>query len=324
GADAVVELPAFSSFLSGEKFAKASADIAKAIGADVFSFGSEEGDITKFFEINDIIQNPSDEFNTLFKYKMKEGKSYPRALSESFQELYKDQPYSDILSAPNNTLGLMYMKALKGSNIQPFTVKRTDGGYDSKECVGEYLSASGIREKLYNKKWDEIKNLLPDYVYQNLLNTDYTKFDDFSTLCLFKLRTMGADKIRDLYDVSEGLENRFVRLANSYDDLTSLLDAIKTKRYTLSRLRRIALYALFDITKEKVEKFENSPTYGRLLGIKSDKKELLSRLKKGGIVTCYKDLKDDVKWLWQEENNYADTHALLLNAKSYDKNTLFI
>jgi predicted nucleotidyltransferase len=161
-------------------------------------------------------------------------------------------------------------------------------------------------------------------VYEDLINQNLVKYEDFSTLCLFKLRTMGIDKIRDLYDLSEGLENRFVKYASEARDLSDLLEKVKTKRYTLSRLRRIALYALFDVTKQKVENFLASPQYGRILAVRADKKELLPRLKEAGLVTCYKDVSEDVEWLWEEENRYADTHALLLNKKISNKNTLFI
>jgi len=323
GADAVVELPAFSSFLSGEKFAESAVKIAKAVKADVISFGSESGNLSAFYEINDIIKNPSDEFDLEFRKNLKNGKSYPRSLCETFSALYPEKRYTDVLSKPNDTLGLFYVRAMENSDIKPFTVKRIDGGYDSEKPVDNFLSASGIRELIKSQKLSQTHDFLPDYVYRDLAS-NHLDYVTFSTLCLFKLRTMGRDKIAELYDVNEGLENRFEKYLKEVKSLDQLLEKVKTKRYTLSRLRRIVLYALFDVTKEKAHALLSSPNYARLLALKSEKKEILPLLKSAGIVSCYKDITDNTKWIWEEENVYADTHSLLLDKKINNRNTLFI
>ncbi len=323
GLDAVIELPAFSSFLNGELFAKSSMSIAKLIDADSISFGSECGNVNELVELNDVLENPSDDFQSVFQSNMAEGKSYPRSLCETFSTLYPDKPYADILNEPNNNLALMYLKAIKDSVITPFTVKRSDTGFHSDTPTQNLLSASGIRKKLLSGNTQCLSEFLPDFVLQDLLESNYSKLNDFSTLILFKLRTMPVEKLAEIFDVAEGLENRFVKCVNEVQTLDELLEKVKSKRYTLSRLKRILLCALFDVTKSKVNLLENL-SYGRLLAVNKEKTDLLSHLKSHGIITRYSELKEKHKPIWDMENSYSDTHALLLGKILQNRNTLFI
>ena len=64
-----------------------------------------------------------------------------------------------------------------------------------------------------------------------------------------RLRAMSSEDFAQIEDVKEGLENRIynaVRQSTSVEDIYKL---IKTKRYTLSRIRRIILKAYLGITK---------------------------------------------------------------------------
>ncbi|PAK74343.1 hypothetical protein B8W98_12380, partial [Lentilactobacillus parakefiri] len=80
GVDLVVELPLLASLSSGDTFAEMAVKVAQYLDIDTISFGSESADL------NDL-QQLADQISTLeshpdFKSKLKEGKSYPRILSE--------------------------------------------------------------------------------------------------------------------------------------------------------------------------------------------------------------------------------------------------
>ena len=62
-------------------------------------------------------------------------------------------------------------------------------------------------------------------------------------MILARLRTMDAAAFARLPDCTEGLEYRFLRAVRSACSLEELLGQVKTKRYALSRLRRMALCA---------------------------------------------------------------------------------
>ena len=72
--------------------------------------------------------------------------------------------------------------------------------------------------------------------------------------------------------VSEGLENRLyeaIRQGRSFDEICN---AVKTKRYPLSRIRRILLCAAIGITAKDQE---GSPAYIRVLGQNQRGNEIL-------------------------------------------------
>ena len=79
---------------------------------------------------------------------------------------------------------------------------------------------------------------------------------------------MTGDELSRIADVSEGLENPILRAAKSASNIAELLDAVKTKRYTLARLKRILFNALLGITREQQElaAYSDDALYIRVLG----------------------------------------------------------
>lgn len=321
GFDAVVRLPAYSAFSDGENFAKAGVKVAQKIGATRLSFGSECGDLNALKKIADILLSPPPSFKEIFDQKMSLGISYPKALSQTFGELFPSEKYAEILNNPNDILAILYLKALKNTSIEPFCVKRADNGYESKIASGNMLSASSIRELILLGK-SEIKDYLPSIVYNDIQNKDFSFLKDFSSMALYKLRVMEKEELSKIQDVTEGLENRIKKIADTALTIEELLSNVKTKRYTLSRLRRILVFALFDVTKEKFNRF-NSSNYAKLLSANKENKLLISHLKKSGIVSAFSDLTKEEKELWDEENKMSDVLDLLLKTKE-NKNAIFI
>lgn len=58
---------------------------------------------------------------------------------------------AEILSKPNNILCIEYIKALKrnGLSVKPVFVKRKGNDYNNFSAIGNYLSASALRELIY-------------------------------------------------------------------------------------------------------------------------------------------------------------------------------
>ena len=91
------------------------------------------------------------------KKHLEDGNSYPNARNKAIEDLAKDGKISadfvEVISKPNNILGIEYLKALKQtkSKIIPLTIKRQGEDYNSKK-LSTYASASAIRELLLDKK----------------------------------------------------------------------------------------------------------------------------------------------------------------------------
>ena len=107
---------------------------------------------------------------------------------------------------------------------------------------------------------------------------------------------MTVKEILNLPDVSEGLENRIKDACYSCNNLEELIDKIKSKRYTRTRIQRILLYALLNITKNDMLNSYKTIPYIRVLGVNSKGKALLSSIsasnKKTHVITSVKKFMD--------------------------------
>lgn len=327
GADIVVELPACASVLNAEMFAMAGVKTAQYLGIDCLAFGSECGDITKLQNLADFISCDSLDYKTALKCELDKGLSYPsaqaRALSATCPELD-----SSIIDKPNDLLAVMYLVAIKrlNANITPVVVSRSDHGYHALTPKHSFLSAGGIREQLKNGQYSKIKQYVPESVFNDL--SEITVTDKLGDLILYKLKSLTANSLSNLFDICEGLDNRIKKAARTATDYASFLSAVKTKRYTMARLKRIGLYALLDISVEFVRQFVKALPYCRVLAIKQNKTEILSAWKdKNNVITRYSDLdKADSTSvpLYEFENKAASILQIITGIPDGERNMLVL
>lgn len=267
GADLVIELPCVWAVSSAQRFAQGGCEIIKATGcADRVYFGSECGDIELLKKCADATLDKK--VNEKVQALMAQGDYYPTALQKAVEEVYEKE-VADTLSAPNNTLGIEYIKALKDSGIEVRTLPRTGVDHDSEDTTDAYASASKVREMI--GCGEDFASFVPKgYKEQNPAFMEYG-----NRAMLLRLRTLTPEKLRETPDVSEGLEHRILSCAKSKDTLTDILDEIKTKRYTMSRLRRILTCALLGIRKEH---YTRGVPYIRVLGFTAKGAELLKQM----------------------------------------------
>ena len=106
---------------------------------------------------------------------------------------------------------------------------------------------------------------------------------------------MSVEDIAILPDVSEGLEHAIKNAANSCNNIMDLISLVKSKRYTQTRIQRILLYALLDITKQDMANSQKGVPYIRVLGMTENGKRLLSEIvakKKLNVITSPKKFMD--------------------------------
>ncbi len=271
GADLVIELPSVYASATAQKFALGAVSIAEAIGCvDMLSMGSELGSIEPIIKTASLLNNMN-----LESYLIK-GNTFAKA-----RQLYFDDNHpelSEILKTPNNTLAVEYCRAIEEikSKIKPCTVKRVSVSHDDDKAVDGFASASYIRELWRNDNLEAISSLVPEKafdIYKQRQAFDYGMFEEMS---LFMLRTKSLEDISLLPDISEGLEHRVVSAIDESLSYRELIEKMKTKRYTMARMRRVLLSAVLGITKEHTEA---SPPYIRILGIGEKGGEILSKMK---------------------------------------------
>ena len=284
GFDMVVELPVLYSISSAENFAEGALKILDSFDDVTLSFGSECGDLNILNNIADVLYNEPKEYQTILSHELSKGLSYPKARENALLLYLNDiKKYANILSNPNNILGIEYLKAIKKlkSKIKPHTVKRIDAGYNSLKVKDRLASATAIRNLLKENK--DVKKLMPTPSYNILLDNikqgkTIKDISVFEKEIIYTLRKMSLAEIANLQDVTEGLENAIKQAANNCNNLEDLINSIKSKRYTRSRIQRILLYSILNITKKDIQDSYKAKPYIRVLGVNNKGKLLLSQL----------------------------------------------
>ncbi|MBQ7410965.1 MAG: nucleotidyltransferase [Clostridia bacterium] len=285
GIDLVIELPTVYALSSAENFADGAVKILNSLGVvDFISFGSEIGEITPLSDVANILYKEPKEFSSLITAQLRSGLSYPKAREIALSQFFgSSQKYSDIVSNPNNILGVEYLKALKKhrSHIKPLTIKRDYADYNSKQEKNGIASATAIRTMIQNKK--NIHRVIPYETYE-LIDECKEKGNIIPSLAVFEkeiiytLRKMTLSEIAALPDVSEGLENKIKFAANNFNTLEDLIANIKSKRYTQSRIQRILLYALLNISQKDINASKKVTPYIRVLGFNKHGKRIISAI----------------------------------------------
>ncbi len=303
GIDLVIELPVVYSISSAENFAYGSMSVLDKLGiVDTVSFGSEVGDLTILDSIAEILCTEPKEYVSLLNHELSRGISFPKAREKALLMYLNDiRKYANVLSNPNNILGIEYLKALRNlkSNLTPMTIKRKDSDYNSTAIKDGFASSTAIRKII--TKPSSLSKVVPEETFSIIDNKIkhgqiVNGLSTFEKEILYKLRIMPIEWIADLPDVSEGLEHAIKNAANSCNNVADLVSLVKSKRYTQTRIQRILLYALLDITKQDMENSKKGVPYIRVLGMTENGKQLLSsivtRNKKLNIITSPKKFMD--------------------------------
>lgn len=297
-ADLVIELPTIYSVSSAENFANGAVKILNELGiVDTISFGMEADDVSTLNNIANVLVNEPPEYKTILEHELSKGNSFPRARENALMMYLNDiKRYANVVKGSNNILAIEYLKALKKqkSSIVPFGVKREKVYYNSTKIIDEYASATGIRNLLLHNQLEEVRKVVPAKSYSILLNnlrqgTYVLDIIAYNDEIIYKLRSMTVKQIANLPDVSEGLEYLIKEVSNKTNNLIELINGIKSKRYTQTRIQRILLYALLGITKKDMEMSKKITPYIRVLGCSEKGKILLSQINsKAKVITSLK------------------------------------
>ncbi len=269
GADAVIELPTVYSTSNAELFAKGAVKLLSSVPAvQTLCFGAENADKTAFKLAARYLSNEPKEVSEKIKEEVSRGVSYAKARAQACAGFI---PF-DLLSSPNNILGLEYTKALLSldSAIEILPVQRTGSGYTDGELKENFSSATAIRRAI--EKGESLQNNLPDFVLRDLPVAIENKLD---ALEKYAILARTKKEIASVCDCTEGLENALKKAA---EESTSLAQTLTSARYTSSRIRRIALQNLLKIDEKLIRESLNAPLYLRVLAVKKTRSDVLSAL----------------------------------------------
>ena len=279
GADLVLELPVPWALSSAEGFAAGAVETLKATGAvSHLVFGSEGGDAAPLVRCAEALC--SGVFPEALREELKKGDSFPAARQRALEALLSKEDAA-ALSRPNDTLGVEYCKALRGSGIQPIAVLRRGAAHDSADVGDGIVSASAIRALLRQGEEEAALGLCAPamaeaYRMEREAGRAPASLERCERAVLARLRFLEEADWTALDLGNEGLYRRFFRSSRSAASLAELLETVKTKRYPLARLRRTVFRAYLGLPPALPE----GPAYLRVLAANERGTALLAGMRK--------------------------------------------
>ena len=318
GADVVLELPSPYALRSAEGFAQSAVDILLGTGVITdLSFGAEDADAGLLHETASLLLEHQTVQDTLLH--LKTGISYAAARERALYARVKEK--AEILQKPNNILAVEYCKALirRESAVNLLPIERKGAGHDA-GAEGEYASASYIREFLREGKTDEALPYLPETtvaILKESMESGHALLDQsrLENAMLSSLVRLTADDLAALPDANEGLDNRLLEAIRQGRTIEEICAQAKTKRYALSRIRRMIFCAYLGITKEEST---TPPPYARVLAFSDKGREVLKLARKRATLPLITkpahafDLGGDARKIFEREALACDLYNLAL------------
>ncbi len=274
GADLVLELPFSTSVQPADLFSLGSIDQLVKLGATDLVFGVE--DATQNFaylgsKIAEIPQSHMD-FN-----------DYSQTYSTQYNQMVAREVGHEV-NEPNAILALAYAVANHnlGTPLSLHPVNRIGAGHDDVlQNNGVVQSASAIRNIiLHGQNNAELKQWMPKKELSALTKQQaYPNWNLLFPFLKYRLESSSIQELQRIYQMSEGLEYKMKQEIHLTHSFTEFLRRIKSKRYTYSRLRRLALYTLLNVTQEDMLNSFNQESL-LLLGYSKIGRRYLKKIRK--------------------------------------------
>ena len=302
GVDLVIELPTLYSCQSAEIFSHGAITTLNSLNCvDSVCFGSEEGSIDVLKIISKILVEEPIDFKTYLKKYLDEGLVFPTARSKALYDYINENnilnisenKLQNILNSSNNILGIEYIKSLikLNSSIKPFTITRIASQYNSSDINSNICSATAIRNVLKdNLNLQQIENVVPNPTFVDIKNNMNANFNPVFDYMFYDL--LSSTIIRDYenlekyFEVNEGIENKIYSNIFTSKNLDDLISSIKSKRYTMTKVKRTLNNILLGITKDDVISTKDicSIPYIRVLAFNDKGREIIKQIKKSSDI----------------------------------------
>lgn len=303
GADLILELPAAFASGSAEDFAACGIALLDRLGAvGEICFGSECGDIAALSEIAAILTREPEDYREQLRRELKSGMTFPQArnlalvswLDRHRPPRLRSAAAEQLLSAPNNILGIEYIKAVqkRDSRIKPVTIARSGQGYHDTAVDRGFASASGIRAVMKESAGSgfpgSLTGQIPAGAYACYRDAVPVFAEDLSLLLNQTLLRLDRERIplTRYADVSAEMAARLQRRLLDFVSFPERIEQLKTRQYTYTRVSRALLHLVLGITRSEVAQYRRMDyaPYARILGFRRQSQALLAEIKKHSTI----------------------------------------
>ena len=280
GADIIFEIPTIFATSSAREFASAGVQLLYNTGVvDTILFSAESNDKDMFISSAQklVSLESSGELDLQINSLVAQGQSYASGRAAALKKYLPEE----ILSSPNNILGLEYCRYIYANNLKLdiHIMKRQGNNYNDLSLSGQLSSASSIRQHYrLHHQYESVSNEAKAIYEQST----FVDMDDISAMLHYKLLTT-ADYSKYL-DCTSDLSDRIKNNLKDFVSFQQFCQLLKTKNMEYSRISRVLCHILLDITEKDFNsaKAAGYITYLRMLGFSKNGSQLLSKIKENG------------------------------------------
>lgn len=284
GADAVFALPVLWTLRDAEHYALGAVALLSRLGITHLAFGAETDDLSLLQRAAVMLEKPTDEFQLVLRQSLDRGNGYPAALASALSAALPEA--AGLLDAPNNTLAVCYLRALRRLqlNVEPVVIRRT-GAYRANAVDPAAPSASALRAALLRGDYASAFRAVPAFsaavLRRRFLDAAVPDERILDAALLSRLRAMPPEEYALLPDLSEGMENALRSAAAQACSMRGLVLSLAGKRYPAARISRLCACALLGIRQETLDSLA-LPERALLLGLRPGK-EMTARWKSAAL-----------------------------------------
>lgn len=284
GADLVLELPTAFAVRSAAYFASGAVQTLAATGiCQYLSCGVESENTADLTNLAAYLADEPKAYQDILQDYLQTGLSFPNARQKALERL--NISGADVISQPNNILALHYLETIHRCELsmKPLIIARR-GQYHDHSLPADssaFASASAIRKLLIqqNSSWEEqvpepVARLMKKHMQKGFAPM---QMELFAPAIFTLLRRSTPEELSEILEISEGLEHRIYDAAFQTETLDDLCAAIKSKRYTYTRIQRTLCHLLLNMKQEMAF---STPQYIRVLGFTDNGQKLLKEMKK--------------------------------------------
>lgn len=281
GADLVVEIPVMFCLGNASQYARASVGMLEELGCSRISFGSECGDAGLVNRVAHIIGHYREEMDEAIATLTRTGTSYPAARSSVYRsirmrgtERYSIDDELAVLSSPNDILAVEYALAMR--TAEPLVIRRAGAGYnEGMTAETDFQSAAGIREM--HRDGMDITAYVPVDTFDAIVKGPVSHDSGWWDLLRYAVLTAPAKEIDDCPSGGDGLGSLMKREVLGAESQDALIKAVKSKKYTYTRISRLCMQTLLGITRRRYP--YAAPAYLRVLGFNDTGRRILAGLR---------------------------------------------